>query len=460
MRILSIALLSLALASANGVSSAQEAPAARISAYTGAVSEAQLRADLTTLVGFGTRHTLSDTVSETRGIGAARRWIARRFDEISATCGKCLDIQLPAETITLAPRIPNPTEVVNVIAIQKGTGDPNNVVFIMGHYDSRVSDVLNATADAPGANDDGSGTVAVIEAARVLSQHKFPATIVYAALAGEEQGLVGAGILARYVTARGWKVLGALNNDIIGNSISQNGTRNSFEVRVLSEGVKATENPQQAALRQRNGGEVDSPSRNLARFVDRVAEDYLSDLDVKMIYRTDRFGRGGDHVRFLEAGFPAVRLIEPGENYDHQHQDVRTENGKFFGDTLDYVDFAYLAKVTRLNVAALAALALAPPAPDNVAISGQVSADTTLRWSAVPGAAGYRVWWRDTIAPQWQWSRKAGKDATSLTLKDVVIDDYAFGVSAISADGFESPIVFPGPAGDWYEAPAAPAQPR
>jgi Predicted aminopeptidases len=191
MRILSIALLSLALASANGVSSAQEAPAARISAYTGAVSEAQLRADLTTLVGFGTRHTLSDTVSETRGIGAARRWIARRFDEISATCGKCLDIQLPAETITLAPRIPNPTEVVNVIAIQKGTGDPNNVVFIMGHYDSRVSDVLNATADAPGANDDGSGTVAVIEAARVLSQHKFPATIVYAALAGKNRAWLG-----------------------------------------------------------------------------------------------------------------------------------------------------------------------------------------------------------------------------------------------------------------------------
>ncbi|WP_396593104.1 M28 family peptidase [Brevundimonas sp. R86498] len=405
----------------------------------------RLRADITALVGFGTRHTMSDTVSETRGIGAARRWTEREFRAISQSCGNCLEIALPAETVT-GPRIPTPTEVVNVVAIQRGTGDPNRVIVISGHIDSRVTDVMNFTADAPGANDDASGVAAVLEAARVLSQHRFDATLVYAVLSGEEQGLFGGKILADYAKAQGWVVEANLNNDIVGNSQGQSGIRDTTRVRVFSEGTKTVETAAQAERRRYNGGEVDSSSRNLARYVDGIADRYLTNFDVDMIYRTDRFGRGGDQVEMLRAGFPAVRISEGAENYDRQHQDLRTENGVEYGDTLEGVDFDYLAQVARLNIATMAALANAPMVPAGVAIEGAVKADTTLRWTAVPGAAGYRVWWRSTTAPQWTHSRAAGQ-ATSLVLQGVPIDDYFFGVSALSDDGYESPVVFPGPAG-------------
>jgi hypothetical protein len=345
---------------------------------------------------------------------------------------------------------------MDVLAIQRGTTDPNRVIVISGHLDSRVTDVMNARSDAPGANDDGSGTAAVIEAARVLSQHHFSATLVFAVLSGEEQGLYGGKVLADYARAQNWRVEADLNNDIIGNTEGMSGEHDNTHVRVFSEGTRTIETPEEANRRRYNGGEVDSPSRNLARFIDHLCDQYLTNFNVEMVYRTDRYGRGGDQVRMLEAGYPSVRMTEAVENYNRQHQDLRTANGVRFGDTIDGVDFPYLAQVARLNIVTMAALASAPQPPEGVAIAGNVSPDTTVSWHTVDGAAGYRVWWRSTTDPQWRWSRWAGS-ATELKLESVVIDNYFFGVSAVSADGYESPIVFPGAAGAFFAPPPAPA---
>jgi len=418
------------------------------------VSPERQHATVAKLVSFGTRHTLSDTKSNTRGVGAARRWIGAEFAAISKDCGGCLKIETPSEVFT-NKRIPNPTEVMDVLAILPGTSDPERVIVISGHYDSRISDVMNATADAPGANDDGSGTAAVIEAARVLSKHRFPATLVFAALAGEEQGLNGGHVLADYATAHGWKVEADLNNDIIGNTEGMSGVRDNTHVRVFSEGTRATETQAEADKRRYNGGEVDSPSRNLARFMERLADQYVTNLDVVMVYRTDRFGRGGDQTEMLKAGYPAVRITEAQENYTRQHQDVRVENGIRYGDVLDGVDFPYLAQVTRLNVVTMAALAMAPAPPTGVAIEGAVTPDTTVKWTPNAGASAYRVWWRGTTDPQWRFSRLAA--SSPVVLKGVNIDDLFFGVSALSADGFESPVVFPGAPGTFERlAPGRP----
>jgi Zn-dependent M28 family amino/carboxypeptidase len=421
----------------------------------GAVSEAELHRYIERMVGFGTRHTLSDTRSNTRGIGAARRWVQREFETMSQACGGCLEIATPSETVSGTQRIPNPTEVVDVLAIQRGVSDPTRVIIISGHLDSRVTDVMDTRSNAPGANDDASGVAAVMEAARVLSQHRFPATLVYAALSGEEQGLHGGKILADYARAQGWRVEAVFNNDIVGNTEGMSGVRDNTHVRIFSEGTRATETPEEANRRRYNGGEVDSPSRNLARFIDSLADQYLTNLDVVMVYRTDRYGRGGDQVRMLEAGYPAVRVTEAVENYTRQHQDLRRENGIRYGDTIDGVDFPYLAQVARLNIVSMAALASAPPPPSGVAIAGNVSPNTTVSWQTTPGAASYRIWWRSTIDPQWRYSRTVAGDATQLLLEGVVIDDWFFGVSAVSADGYESPVVFPGAAGAFFPPPAA-----
>ncbi len=413
----------------------------------GQVSAEHLKATITRLVAFGTRHTLSDTRSDTRGIGAARRWVKGRFEAMSADCGGCLEIATPSQTVTGA-RVPNPTEVMDVLAIQRGTEDPDRVVVIAGHLDSRVTDILNSTSDAPGANDDGSGTAAVMEAARVLSHHKFRATIVYAVLSGEEQGLYGGKVLADYAKTRGWQVEADLNNDIIGNTTGLNGVHDDAHVRIFSEGTKAVETQKQADRRRYNGGEVDSPARNIARYMEGLADHYVTGLSVTLVYRTDRFSRGGDQAPMLAAGFPAVRVTEARENYTRQHQDVRVENGVAYGDALAGVDFPYLAKVTRLNAVALASMASAPPPPLTVAIKGDVSDDTTVTWTPSPGAAAYAVWWRGTTEPQWRHEVTV-KDATTTVLKDVVIDDWFFGVSAVSGDGYASPVEFPGPAGSF-----------
>ncbi len=419
------------------------------------VSQDHLHATIQRLVGFGTRHTMSDTRSNRRGIGAARRWVASEFQAISRQCGGCLQIETPSQTFT-GDRLPAPTEVMDVLAIQRGASDPDRVIIISGHLDSRVTDPMNATSDAPGANDDGSGTAALIEAARVLSKHRFAATLVFASLSGEEQGLYGGKVLADYARGHDWRVEADLNNDIVGNSEGTNGVRDTTHVRVFSEGTRAVETPEEANRRRYNGGEVDLPSRNLARFMDRLADQYLTNFDVRMVYRTDRYGRGGDQVRMLEAGYPAVRVTEAVENYNRQHQDLRTENGIRYGDVLEGVDFAYLAQVARLNIVSMAALASAPAPPSGVTIGGGVSSDTTLTWRPSPGAASYRVHWRATTEPQWSNHRDAGA-ATTLKLENIIIDDYFFGVSAISSDGFESPIVFPTVAGAFFPEP--PPQP-
>ncbi|OYU15020.1 MAG: peptidase M28 [Alphaproteobacteria bacterium PA4] len=407
------------------------------------VSEAELKATITTLVGFGTRHSLSDTQSETRGIGAARRWAAARLATISRDCGGCLTIETPGKIFT-GDRVPVPTEIVDVLAIQPGTSDPGRVIIMSAHIDSRNSDPLDARGDAPGANDDGSGTAAVIEAARVLSKQKFAATIVYAVLSGEEQGLLGGKLLAETAKAKGWRVAAVLNNDIVGNSHGSGGARDDKTVRVFSEGTRATETPAEANRRRYNGGEVDSPARNLSRYIAGLAS---PGLRVEQVWRTDRFGRGGDQVPMLEAGFPAVRITERQEHYDRQHQNIRTENGRAYGDVISGVDFPYLAKVTRLNITALAALATAPAPPTGVSIAGQVSPDTKLSWKPVSGATGYRIWWRPTTAVAWTQHRDVGADATSLTLTGIDIDSWFFGVSALGPNGSASPVVYPGVAG-------------
>lgn len=411
----------------------------------GAVQPDALKSTIDRLVGFGTRHTLSATDSPSRGIGAARAWAAAQFGAMSKDCGGCLVVELPEQMVT-GERIPKPARIVDVLAIQRGTSDPDRVIIISGHIDSRVTDVMNATSDAPGADDDGSGTAAVLEAARVLSQHKFPATIVFAVLSGEEQGLYGGKLLAQYAKDHHWQVEADLNNDIVGNTLGENGITDSTHVRVFSEGTRATETPDEAAHRRYNGGEVDSPSRNLDRFIAGIAQSYVPGLSVRMVYRTDRYSRGGDQVPMLDAGYPAVRFTEAIENYTREHQDVRTANGVEYGDRAKFVDFAYLAQVTRLNAVTMAALAMAPAPPAMVKIEGSVAHDTTVSWTAVPGAASYRVWWRDTTAPFWTDSRDAGP-AQSLKLKNITIDDWFFGVSSVSSDGYASPVEFPGVAG-------------
>ncbi len=432
---------------------AQETADARLIRLQGEVSADRIEADIERLVSFGTRHTLSETDSPSRGIGAARRWIKSEFEKISEDCGGCLEVIYVSDFVEGEPRIPERTEVVNVVAIQRGRLDPNRIVMMTGDIDSRVSDPLNSTSDSPGANDNASGMAGVLEAARVLSREKFAGTIVYAGLSGEEQGLFGGKILARYAKEKGWRIKAVLNNDMIGNIEGGDGVIDNSTARVFSEGVRAVETPEEARARRFTGGEVDSASRNLARYIDQLADDYIPDLDVMLVYRLDRFGRGGHHRPFNEAGFPAVRIMETHENYTRQHQDLRTENGIAYGDVLEGVNFDYARKLTSLNVVTLASMASAPPLPAQVEIEGAVTPSTTLRWRRAKGKparnlAGYRIHWRLTDAPQWTNSIYVG-DVEAFTLKNIVIDNYFFGVSSVSKDGAESPVVFPGPAGSF-----------
>lgn len=431
----------------------------RLDAIGTAPSAANIERDIRTLVGFGTRHTLSDTKSSTRGIGAARRWIFDEFTRISKACGGCLEVRYSSGIVQGEPRIPGPVDVVSVIAIQRGSADPNRYVIMSGDIDSRVTDVMNATSDSPGANDNASGVAGTLEAARILSKQRFPGSIVYAALSGEEQGLYGGKILAEQAKKEGWRIVGVLNNDMIGNSAGINGVVDNTTARVFAEGTRATETPEEARQRRFTGGEVDSPTRNLARYIERMAT-HVPNLDVMMVYRLDRFARGGHHRPFNDLGYPAVRVMETNEHYDRQHQDLRTETDaqgrrRVYGDTIDGVDFDYAAKLTALNAVSLAALATAPPPPAKVSIEGAVSADTTLKWARpdpeqAPNLAGYKVYWRLTTEPRWTHSRWVG-DVSAYTLENIVIDNYFFGVAAVATDGSESPVVFPGAAGSFGE---------
>jgi Zn-dependent M28 family amino/carboxypeptidase len=408
---------------------------------------------ITKLVNFGTRHTLSDTKSDTRGIGAARRWIEAEFNKISADCGGCLEVITVSDFVEGTRRIKERTEIVNVIAIQRGTLDPNRIVMMSGDIDNRVSDSLDGTSDNPGANDNASGMAGVIEAARVMSKHKFAGTVVYAGLSGEEQGLFGGQILADYALANNWRIQAVLNNDMIGNIEGVNGVINNSTARVFSEGTRDTETPQEGRIRRFTGGEVDSPSRNIGRYVDLMADKYIPNLDVMMVYRLDRFGRGGHHRPFNEKGIPGVRIMETNENYNRQHQDLRTENGIAYGDVLSGVNFDYARKLTALNIVSMAGMASAPPMPSNVGIKGAVRPSTSLNWTVPEGKAaenlaGYKVYWRLTTDAQWNKNRYVGL-VDNFTLENVVIDNYFFGVSAVSSDGYETPVVFPGPNGSF-----------
>src|SRR5437764_2004561 len=361
-------------------------PDARLRAIVAPVSAARMKATVKKLVSFGTRHTLSSQTDPNRGIGAALNWGESQFKSFG------LETIRPCDTFQ-GERVPTPTRVCDAVAIQRGAERPNDVVIITGHIDSRVTDILNANAFKPGANDDGSGSAAVLEAARVLSKHKFAGTIVYSLDSGEEQGLYGARVIAAYARAQGWNVIADLNNDIIGNSCGSDGVCDSTHARVLSEGPRSQGEVELLAATHSLGGENDAPSRNISRFLDSLADRLKIGLAVRQIWRTDRFGRGGDHIPFLEVGYPAARISVAVENYDWQHQDLRTEKGKRYGDTIDHVDFAYLAKMAKLNTAALAAIASAPPPPEPK-VQGAVSTDTTVTWTDVKGATTYRVYMR------------------------------------------------------------------
>jgi hypothetical protein len=417
------------------------------------VTTDRLESDIRKLVSFGTRHTLSETKSETRGIGAARRWIKAEFERISAECGNCLNVMYVSRVIEGENRIPDPVDVVSVIAIQKGIHDPNRYVAMSGDIDSRISDPLNGVDDSPGANDNATGMAGVIEAARVLSKHKFSGSIIYMGLSGEEQGLFGGQIVADHALANDWRIKAVLNNDMIGNITGIDGVTDNSTARVFSEGTRDVETPEEARIRRFSGGEVDSPSRNIARFIDRQADKYIPNLDVMMVYRLDRFGRGGHHRPFNEVGIPGVRIMETHEHYDRQHQDIRNENGRAYGDVIEGVNFDYVRKLTALNIVSLAEMAFAPPFPAEVKLEGAVRASAVISWQKPTGKmaenlAGYKVYWRLTDANQWTYSKFVG-DVSTYTFENLVIDNYYFGVSSVAKDGAESPVVFPGPMGSF-----------
>lgn len=409
-----------------------------------AVSSERIEADITTLANFGTRNTFSDTLSNTRGIGAARRWIKSEFENISKDCNNCLNVFYQKDFVTDEgnDRVPKDTWIVNVAAIQKGTKFPNRYIIMSGDIDSRNSDGSDFTKDAPGANDNASGMAGAIEAARVLSKYKFESSIIYLGLSGEEQGLFGGKGFAEYAKKNGWEIIGVLNNDMIGNIEGVNGVISNRDFRVFSEPVPPTETERERQMRRFYGGEVDGISRQLARYVFKTTQTYMPEMNPMMIYRLDRFGRGGHHRPFNDLGWAGIRIMEAHENYNQQHQDIRFENGIEYGDKLKFVNFDYAAKLTAVNAINLASLAWAPPAPNNVAIGGVVEPSAKLKWDKVEGAIGYKIYWRDTTSPTWDYSRYVG-DVSEFTLDGIVIDNYFFGIASVDKDGFESIVVFP-----------------
>ena len=413
------------------------------------------------LVSFGTRSTLSIQDDPNRGIGAARDFLYQEFLRIAAKSGGRMTVEKQSFLQEKAARIPTPTVITNVVATLKGTQSQaeQRVYVVSGHYDSMCSSPTDDKCDAPGANDDASGTAAVLEMARVMAPYKFDATIVFMAVAGEEQGLLGSTHFAEQVKQKGTDIEAMFTNDIVGNTLGGNGVRDRRTLRVFSEGVPSSEKPEEATVRRGVGGENDSASRQLARFIKQVAERYVPHVRVMMVYRRDRYLRGGDHIPFLERGFPAVRFTEPNEDYTHQHQTLRTEKGIKYGDLPEYVDFAYVADVARVNAASLAVLALAPAKPKGVSVlTARLTNDTDLKWEAntEPDLAGYEIVWRDTTSPVWTNSRWIGNE-TAYTITGMSKDNYFFGVRAVDREGNRSPVSFPRPAG--RTVPAAP-QPR
>jgi|TARA_B110000238_G_scaffold142623_1_gene153915 Zn-dependent M28 family amino/carboxypeptidase len=416
---------------------------AKIYEIIDAVSADRIKADIKTLTEFGTRNTFSDTISDTQGIGAARRWIKSEFENISKKCDNCLQTFYQKDFVTKEGnrRVPHDAYIVNVVAIQKGTKYPNRYIIMSGDIDSRASDTMDFTTDAPGANDNASGMAGTIEAARILSTYTFESSIMYVGLSGEEQGLFGGAGLATYAKDKEWEIIGILNNDMIGNITGVDGVIDNRAFRIFSEPVPANETDKQRKMRRFYGGEVDGISRQLARYIHKQTKTYMPEMNPMMIYRLDRFGRGGHHRPFNDLGFAGIRIMEAHENYTQQHQDIRTENGITYGDTFEHVNFEYAKKLTAVNAINLASLAWSPPAPTEVAIGGIVEASARLKWNKVEGAKGYKIYWRDTTSPTWDHSRYI--ETTEFTLDGIVIDNFFFGVAAVGENGHESVVVFP-----------------
>ncbi|MFZ0773565.1 MAG: M28 family metallopeptidase [Candidatus Sulfotelmatobacter sp.] len=424
----------------------------RISAALQQISAERIRANIEKLVSFGTRSTISAqdpaAIGVGRGVGAAREWITSEFERYARDCGGCLEVKTDSFTEPAADRIPQPTEITNVYAVLKGTDADNakRIVLVTGHYDSRNSDILDPSSDAPGANDDGSGTAVSLECARVLSKMKFPATIIFLTVAGEEQGLNGSRHFAKMAKAQGWNIEAVLNNDIVGGDKSAE--QDHAVVRVFSEGLPAAATDQEVRRIRGLGGENDSASRQLARYIADVGRAYKNDAGVKpvMVFRLDRYLRGGDHYSFNQQGFAAVRFTEFREDFHHQHQNVRTENGVEYGDLEKFVDFDYVARVARLNAATLASLASAPAPPANVhLLTKDLENDSTLTWEVSPGglASSYEILWRGTTSPEWEHVEKAG-NVTRATLK-LSKDNVIFAVRAVDSPGHRSLPVVPAP---------------
>ena len=436
-------------AKANSSADHPHGPSPALRAMLREIDARRVQRDITTLAGFGTRHTLSSQNDPKRGIGAARDWIYGQFQSYAAASGGRMTVAKQSFVQPPGARNPDPVTVTNLVATLHGTHpeSANRVYVVSGHYDSRCTDVLNFTCDAPGADDDASGVATALELARVMAKRRFDATIVFMAVAGEEQGLFGSTYFAQQAKAQGMDVEGMFTNDIIGSSTNDQGQRDPFTVRLFSEGVPTTETPQQAALRQSIGGENDGPSRQLARYVKEVGENSATGMHVRLIWRRDRFLRGGDQIPFLQQGYPAARFTEPAENFAHQHQDVRVENGQQFGDLPQFVDFAYTARVARVNGAALANLAWAPTAPKEAKIdTTRLTNDTDLTWKANPESdlAGYEVVWRESTDALWTHTIAVG-NVTSYTVKGLSKDNVQVGVRAVDRDGFRSPAAFPIP---------------
>ena len=410
------------------------------------VSSERIEKDIRKLVSFGTRHTLSDTISKKRGIGAARRWIKSEFERISNACNNCLEVFYQKNYFTPkdGERIVKPVWINNVVAIQRGTLNPNSFIIMSGDIDSRISDPTNFIDDSPGANDNASGMAGTIEAARVLSKYTFENSIIYVGLSGEEQGLFGGKGLAEYAKKKGWDIIGVLNNDMIGNIKGVDGVIDNRTFRIFSEPVPANEKESQRLARRFYGGEVDGISRQLARYIHKNVKDFMPEMNPLMIYRLDRFGRGGHHRPFNDLGYAGVRIMEAHENYIMQHNDIRVENGIAYGDVIEGVDFEYAKKLTAVNAINLASLAWAPPSLKELSIGGVVEASVKFKWKKIdnPNISGYKIYWRDTTSPIWDYSRYVG-DVSEATLEGIVIDNFFFGVSTVGKNGFESPVVFP-----------------
>jgi hypothetical protein len=444
-----LALAATAQAKTRAAADRGHAPPPQLRSMLRDVSARNIEASIRTLAGFGTRHTLSSQDDPNRGIGAARDWIFDQFQQSAAKSDGRMTVQKQSFVQPPGPRNPTPVVVTNLVATLRGTQpeSANRVYVVSGHYDSRCTDVLNFTCDAPGADDDASGVAVSLELARVMATRKLDATIVFMAVAGEEQNLFGSTFFAQQAKAAGMDVEGMFTNDIVGSSTSDTGRRDPFTVRLFSEGVPTTETPAQAALRQSIGGENDGPSRQLARYVKEVGENSATGMHVRLIWRRDRFLRGGDQISFLQQGYPAARFTEPAENFAHQHQDVRVENGVQFGDLPEFVDFNYTARVARVNGAALWSLAMAPTAPKNARVdTTQLTNDTTLSWNAnpEPDLAGYEIVWRESTAPLWEHTIPVG-NVTRFTIKDLSKDNVQVGVRAVDRDGNRSPVSYPTP---------------